>query len=43
VKAWYFSIYFAYKDASRKYRLGFIDAEFPPGTYKPPPIMVAVQ
>ena len=33
---WYFDIYFDYKDASRRYRAGELDVEFPPGTYRPP-------
>ncbi|NDC39203.1 MAG: hypothetical protein EBZ48_14350, partial [Proteobacteria bacterium] len=35
-KEWYFSIYFQYKEASKRYRAGELDVEFPPGTYKPP-------
>ncbi len=34
--AWYFSIYFDYKDASKRYRRGEKNVKFPPGTYKPP-------
>lgn len=34
-KRWYFKIYFAYKEASRRYRAGEFSVEFPPGTYKP--------
>ena len=34
--AWYFNIYFDYKDASKRYRLGEKNVKFPPGTYKPP-------
>jgi len=34
-KAWYFSIYFAYKEASPRYRAGKRDTTFPPGTYPP--------
>lgn len=39
-KAWYFKIYFEFKLASRRYRAGEIDVEFPPGTYRPPTWMV---
>ncbi len=35
-KAWYFNIYFEYKECSAKYREGDLSVEFPPGTYKPP-------
>ena len=34
-KAWYFSIYFDYEEASREYRNGNAETEFPKGTYKP--------
>lgn len=34
-KAWYFSIYFSYKEASKKYRSGKLDTIFPDGTYRP--------
>jgi len=34
-KAWYFSVFFAYKDASKRYRAGELDVEFPEGTYRP--------
>lgn len=34
-KAWYFSIYFEYKVASKEYRNGNVEIEFPKGTYKP--------
>ena len=34
-KEWYFTVYFAYKEASKRYRAGELDVEFPPGTYKP--------
>jgi putative transposase len=34
-KAWYFQIYFEYRDASLKYRQGDRDATFPEGTYRP--------
>lgn len=34
-KAWYFDIYFRYKEASYEYRHGRFDAEFPFGTYPP--------
>ncbi|NMC63823.1 MAG: hypothetical protein GYA55_11725 [SAR324 cluster bacterium] len=33
--AWYFSVFFAYKAASREYRAGNLDVKFPEGTYKP--------
>lgn len=33
--AWYFDIYFRYKDASAAYRNGNRDVTFPPGTYPP--------
>lgn len=33
--AWYFSVYFDYKQASERYRLGESKVQFPPGTYKP--------
>ena len=32
---WYFRTYFSYKEASRRYRAGEENVEFPPGTYKP--------
>lgn len=35
-KAWYFSIYFDYQEASALYRAGQLDVQFPEGTYKPP-------
>jgi hypothetical protein len=35
-ESWYFSIYFEYKKASKEYRNGNLDAQFPDGTYKPP-------
>jgi hypothetical protein len=41
-KAWYFSIYFAYKKASASYRSGQLDVAFPAGTYKPPLFTVAL-
>jgi hypothetical protein len=34
-KAWYFSIYFEYKEASRRYRAGELSVQFPQGTYRP--------
>jgi hypothetical protein len=34
--SWYFDMYFRYKEASRRYREGELDVEFPPGTYRPP-------
>jgi putative transposase len=42
-KAWYFQIYFDYKEASRRYRNGEKDVVFPKGTYKPPLFTVAYQ
>ena len=35
-KAWYFSIYFKYREVSEKYRNGDPLVKFPDGTYKPP-------
>lgn len=35
-RAWYFSIYFQFREASARYRAGDLDAVFPPGTYRPP-------
>ena len=35
VKAWYFEKYFAYKEASKRYRAGEYTVEFPSGMYKP--------
>lgn len=32
---WYFGCYFAYKEASRRYRNGELHVEFPPGMYRP--------
>ena len=40
-KAWYFQIYWRYKAASKRYRNGEMDVEFPKGTYKPPLFTVA--
>ncbi len=34
-RAWYFSIYFQYKEASRAYRRNEATVRFPPDTYKP--------
>lgn len=34
-RAWYFNIYFAYKEASLRYRSGELLTEFPKGTYRP--------
>lgn len=42
-KAWYFDIYFRYRKASKMYRSGDLDVEFPPGTYKPPLFTVAFE
>jgi len=33
--AWYFDRYYAYKEASSRYRAGELNVEFPDGTYKP--------
>jgi hypothetical protein len=35
MRAWYFGIFFQFKDASSCYRQGNISAEFPAGTYRP--------
>jgi hypothetical protein len=35
-RSWYFSIFFSYKKASKRYRAGELDVEFPHGTYLPP-------
>ena len=32
---WYFSIYWSYRESSKKYRSGDLTVEFPPGTYRP--------
>jgi hypothetical protein len=40
-EAWYFSIYFAYRKASARYRAGELEVAFPEGTYKPPLFTVA--
>jgi hypothetical protein len=40
-EAWYFSIYFKYRECSKRYRSGETDVEFPNGTYKPPLFTVA--
>jgi hypothetical protein len=40
-ETWYFSIYFEYREASKNYRSGDLDAKFPNGTYKPPLFTVA--
>ena len=34
-KVWYFDKYFAYKSASKRYRAGELDVEFPDGMYPP--------
>ena len=34
-RAWYFDIFFRYKEASHRYRTGELDIEFPKGTYRP--------
>jgi len=41
-KAWYFSIYAQYKEASRRYRAGELNVKFPPGTYMPPAMTRAI-
>ena len=38
---WYFSIYFQYRESSKRYRSGETNVEFPKGTYKPPLFTVA--
>ena len=40
-EAWYFSIYFRFRAASKRYRAGELDTIFPQGTYKPPLFTVA--
>lgn len=35
-EAWYFSVHFAHKRASKRYRAGKQNTRFPAGTYKPP-------
>jgi len=40
-KTWYFHIYFEHREASKRYRNGDTDVEFPKGTYKPPIFTVA--
>jgi REP element-mobilizing transposase RayT len=35
MRAWYFGIFFQFKDASSCYRQGNMSAEFPAGTYRP--------
>lgn len=35
-RAWYFSIYFRYREASASYRRGNLRVRFPAGTYRPP-------
>jgi REP element-mobilizing transposase RayT len=32
---WYFDMYFTFKNASKRYRAGELDVEFPPGMYRP--------
>jgi hypothetical protein len=34
-EAWYWEIYWAHKEASKRYRSGELDVEFPEGTYRP--------
>ena len=43
ITTWYFAIYQMYKIASRRFRAGEYDVEFPPGTYKPPTMIPAIQ
>ena len=33
--AWYFEIYYAYRESSKRFRAGELTVEFPPGTYRP--------
>jgi putative transposase len=40
-EAWYFSIYFEHKKASKEYLGGNLNVDFPEGTYKPPLFTVA--
>lgn len=40
-KAWYFSIYFRFREVSARYRAGELDVVFPEGTYRPPMFTVA--
>lgn len=40
-EAWYFTIYFQYRVASKRYRAGELNVIFPAGTYKPPVFTVA--
>jgi hypothetical protein len=40
-KAWYFSTYFEYRRASKRYRDGDLSVLFPNGTYRPPLFTVA--
>ncbi len=39
---WYFSIYHAHKEACKRYRAGEFGVEFPPRTYRPPGVAIAV-
>jgi hypothetical protein len=39
-KAWYFSIYFDYRNQSKKFRSGDLSVAFPEGTYRPPSFTV---
>ena len=34
-RAWYFDIYWAFREASRSFRAGNLTVNFPPGTYRP--------
>jgi hypothetical protein len=36
LRNWYFNQYFAYQEASRRFRAGEVDVEFPPFTIRPP-------
>lgn len=38
---WYFSTYFEFRRASKRYRNGDLSVEFPKGTYKPPLFTIA--
>jgi hypothetical protein len=39
---WYFSVVYRYKEAVAEYLAGNLAVEFPPGTYRPPGLLVAV-
>lgn len=42
-KAWYFGIYFQFRESSSRYRAGELTVVFPAGTYRPPMFTVANQ